>query len=111
MGSQPDGEPKRGYSDKVKTKTDSSCQTSPPSPTPMNNSHKMLTVVSVLRKKLRGQVYYCRQHLLQLSILGPLTRRLILERSFISKRARDLLGLDAETQKEVLIKTFANELN
>ena len=26
VGSQPDGEPKRGYSDKVKTKTDSSCQ-------------------------------------------------------------------------------------
>ena len=29
MGSQPDGEPKRGYSDRVKTKSDSSCQTSP----------------------------------------------------------------------------------
>ena len=28
VGSQPNGEPKRGYSDKVKTKTDSSCQTS-----------------------------------------------------------------------------------
>ena len=30
VGSQPDGEPKQGYLDRVKTKTDSSCQTSPP---------------------------------------------------------------------------------
>ena len=31
------------------------------------------------------------------------------QRSFISKRARDLLGLDAETQEEVLIKTLGND--
>ena len=29
--------------------------------------------------------------------------------SFISKRASGLLGLDAETQEEVLIKTFGND--
>ena len=79
VGSQPDGGTKAGGTQiKLRQK-----QTVPfkhlPRPTPMNNSHKMLTVVSVLRKKLRGQVYYCRQHLLQRSILGFLTRRLILE--------------------------------
>ena len=31
------------------------------------------------------------------------------QRSFISKRARDLLGLVAETQEEVFIKTFGND--
>ena len=31
------------------------------------------------------------------------------QRSFISKRARDNLDLDAETQEEVLIKTFGND--
>ena len=31
------------------------------------------------------------------------------QRSFISKRAKDFLGLDAETQEEELIKTFGND--
>ena len=31
------------------------------------------------------------------------------QRSFISKRARDFLGSDAETQEEVSIKTFGND--
>ena len=83
LGSQPDGEPKRGYS-KLRQKQTVPVKhlpppPPPPSPTPMNNSHKMLTVVSALRNKLRGQVFYCRQHLLQRSVLGLLTRRLILE--------------------------------
>ena len=47
VGSQPDGEPKRGYSDKVKTKTDSSCQTS--------NAYCGISA----EKEVKGQVHYC----------------------------------------------------
>ena len=118
MGSQLNGEPTRGYSDKVKTKTDSSSQTS----LPQFNSNEQQPQnaycgISTGRKEVKGSGVLL--HTAFVRAINPqspdqnVNLRAIIDnaaqRSFISKRARDLLGLDAETQEEVLIKTVGND--
>ena len=115
VGSQPDGEPKRGYSDKIKTERDSSCQTSPPSNSKEQQPQNAYCGIST-EKEVNGSCV-----LLQTAFVTAINPRSLdqevnlraiidnaAQRSFISERARDLLGLDAETQ-EVLIKTFGND--
>ena len=116
MGSQPDGEPKRGYSDKVKTKTNSFCQT--PSLSNSNEQQPQSAYCGIsTEKEVKGSGV-----LLQTAFVTAINPRSpdqkvnlraiidnAAQRSFISKRASDLLGSDAETQEEVLIKTFGND--
>ena len=118
VGSQPDGEPKRGYSDKVKTKTDSSCQTSL---LPQSNSNEQQPQNAYCgfstEKEVKGSSVLLQTAFV--TVINPqsldqkVNLRAIIDNqvqsSFISKRARDLLGLDAETQEEVLIKTFGSD--
>ena len=116
VGSQPDGEPKRGYSDKVKTKTDSSCQTSPQFNSSEQQPQNAYCGISTEKEIKGSDVLLQTAFVTAINPQSPnqkVNLRAIIDnaaqRSFISKRARDLLGLDAETQEEVLIKTFGND--
>ena len=116
MGSQPDGEQKRGYSDKVKTKRDSSCQTSLLFNSSEQQPQNAYCGISTEKEVKGSGVLLQTAFVTAINPLSPdqkVSLRAIIDnaaqRSFISKRARDLLGLDAETQEEVLIKTSSND--
>ena len=116
MGSHPDGEPKWGYSDRVKTKSDSSCQTSPQSISNEQQPQNAYCGISTEKEVKGSGVLFQTAFVTAINPRSPdqkVNLRAITDNvtqhSFISKRARDLLGLDAETQEEVLIKTFGND--
>ena len=116
VGSQPDGEPKRGHSDKVKTKSDSSCQASPQSNSNEQQPQNAYCGISNEKEVKGSGVLLQTAFVTTINLRSPdqkVNLRAIIDnvaqRSFVSKRAKDFLGLDAETQEEVLIKTFGND--